>query len=81
MMIDVGTARNLELVSNVTHKKSSHSLFGFVYLEQMPARKLNYRGRLLNHTYTAMGARLLRVTILAPSTGASLVLNILLPLT
>jgi DNA mismatch repair protein MSH4 len=35
MMIDVATARNLELVSNVTHKKSSHSLFGLVILEQI----------------------------------------------
>ncbi|KAH9949472.1 muts domain V-domain-containing protein [Amylocystis lapponica] len=49
MMIDPETARNLELVGNMSHKKSAHSLFG-----------------LLNHTYTAMGARLLRVNILAP---------------
>ncbi|KIJ58731.1 hypothetical protein HYDPIDRAFT_178027 [Hydnomerulius pinastri MD-312] len=28
MLIDPDTAKNLELVSNVTHKKSSHSLFG-----------------------------------------------------
>ncbi|KAI0962828.1 hypothetical protein AcW1_000092 [Taiwanofungus camphoratus] len=49
MMIDPETARNLELVGNMSHKKSLHSLFG-----------------LLNHTYTAMGARLLRVNILAP---------------
>ena len=29
MMIDPDTARNLELVGNMTHKKSSHSLFGY----------------------------------------------------
>ncbi|KAG6816212.1 hypothetical protein H0H87_007710 [Tephrocybe sp. NHM501043] len=28
MMIDPDTARNLELVENMTHKKSTHSLFG-----------------------------------------------------
>jgi len=54
MMIDPETARNLELVGNMSHKKSTHSLFG-----------------LLNHTYTAMGARLLRVNILAPVTVQS----------
>jgi DNA mismatch repair ATPase MutS len=31
MMIDPDTARNLELVGNMTHKKSSHSLFGYAY--------------------------------------------------
>lgn len=51
MMIDPETARNLELVGNMTHKKSSHTLFGT-----------------LNHTYTAMGARLLRTNILSPIT-------------
>ncbi|KAL6301010.1 muts domain V-domain-containing protein [Sparassis latifolia] len=51
MMIDPESARNLELVGNISYKKSSHSLFG-----------------LLNHTYTAMGARLLRVNLLAPIT-------------
>jgi DNA mismatch repair protein MSH4 len=30
MMIDPDTARNLELVTNMTHKKSTHSLFGFI---------------------------------------------------
>ncbi|GJE94158.1 MutS family DNA mismatch repair protein [Phanerochaete sordida] len=54
MMIDPETARNLELVSNMTSKRSSHSLFG-----------------ILNHTYTAMAARLLRVTLLAPITVQS----------
>jgi DNA mismatch repair protein MSH4 len=33
MMIDPDTARNLELVGNMSHKKSSHSLFGSVRLE------------------------------------------------
>ncbi|KAG5634920.1 hypothetical protein H0H81_000323 [Sphagnurus paluster] len=51
MMIDPDTAKNLELVGNMTHKKSVHSLFG-----------------ILNHTYTAMAARLLRVNILSPIT-------------
>ncbi|KIP02571.1 hypothetical protein PHLGIDRAFT_26530 [Phlebiopsis gigantea 11061_1 CR5-6] len=51
MMIDPETARNLELVGNMTSKRSSHSLFG-----------------ILNHTYTAMAARLLRVTLLSPVT-------------
>ncbi|KDQ55011.1 hypothetical protein JAAARDRAFT_181849 [Jaapia argillacea MUCL 33604] len=54
MMIDPDTARNLELVGNMTHKKSSHSVFG-----------------LLNHTYTAMASRLLRVNILSPVTVLS----------
>ncbi|KAI0757543.1 muts domain V-domain-containing protein [Daedaleopsis nitida] len=54
MMIDSSTARNLELVGNISARKSAHSLFG-----------------LLNHTYTAMGARLLRVNILAPVTVKS----------
>ncbi|KIO01684.1 hypothetical protein M404DRAFT_16192 [Pisolithus tinctorius Marx 270] len=52
LMIDPETARNLELVSNIVHKKSTHSLFG-----------------VLNHTYTAMAARLLRANLLAPMTG------------
>ncbi|KAF9221300.1 hypothetical protein BS17DRAFT_845606 [Gyrodon lividus] len=58
MMIDPETAKNLELVNNVTHKKSSHSLFGHVpsYL-------------VLNYTYTAMASRLLRTNILAPLTA------------
>ncbi|RDX51557.1 hypothetical protein OH76DRAFT_1378852 [Lentinus brumalis] len=54
MMIDSSTARNLELIGNMSARKSAHSLFG-----------------LLNHTYTAMGARLLRVNILAPITVKS----------
>ncbi|KAF7326661.1 MutS 4 [Mycena venus] len=52
MMIDPDTARNLELVGNMSYKKSTHSLFGTV-----------------NHTYTAMAARLLRVNILSPITA------------
>ncbi|KAJ7042872.1 muts domain V-domain-containing protein [Mycena alexandri] len=52
MMIDPDTARNLELVGNMSHKKSTHSLFGT-----------------LNHTFTAMAARLLRVNILSPITS------------
>ncbi|KAJ7813094.1 muts domain V-domain-containing protein [Mycena olivaceomarginata] len=52
MMIDPDTARNLELVGNMSFKKSTHSLFGT-----------------LNHTYTAMAARLLRVNILSPITA------------
>ncbi|KAF8168490.1 muts domain V-domain-containing protein [Crassisporium funariophilum] len=51
MMIDPDTARNLELVGNMTRKKSTHSLFG-----------------VLNHTYTPMASRLLRVNILSPIT-------------
>ncbi|KAF9074002.1 muts domain V-domain-containing protein [Rhodocollybia butyracea] len=54
MMIDPETAKNLELVGNMSHRKSYHSIFG-----------------ILNHTYTAMGARLLRVNILAPITVQS----------
>ncbi|KAJ3510448.1 hypothetical protein NLJ89_g4672 [Agrocybe chaxingu] len=52
MMIDPDTARNLELVGNIAHKKSSHSLFG-----------------VLNHTYTPMASRLLRVNLLSPITS------------
>ncbi|KAF8060865.1 muts domain V-domain-containing protein [Lyophyllum atratum] len=51
MMIDPDTAKNLELVGNMAHKKSTHSLFG-----------------ILNHTFTAMAARLLRANILSPVT-------------
>ena len=32
MMIDPDTARNLELVNNMTHKRSTHSLFGLLVL-------------------------------------------------
>ncbi|KAL7285904.1 hypothetical protein ACG7TL_001015 [Trametes sanguinea] len=51
MLVDSDSARNLELVGNMSARRSAHSLFG-----------------LLNHTYTPMGARLLRVNILAPIT-------------
>ncbi|KAE9397228.1 hypothetical protein BT96DRAFT_860285 [Gymnopus androsaceus JB14] len=54
MMIDPESAKNLELVGNMSHRKSYHSIFG-----------------ILNHTYTAMAARLLRVNILAPITVQS----------
>ncbi|KAF7297326.1 MutS 4 [Mycena indigotica] len=53
MMIDPETARNLELVGNMSFgRKSTHSLYGVV-----------------NHTYTSMAARLLRVNILSPLTA------------
>ncbi|KAG6810573.1 hypothetical protein H0H92_011299 [Tricholoma furcatifolium] len=52
MMIDPDTAKNLELVVNMSFRKSLHSLFG-----------------ILNHTYTAMASRLLRVNLLSPITG------------
>ncbi|TDL22289.1 hypothetical protein BD410DRAFT_748498 [Rickenella mellea] len=52
MLIDTESARNLELVGNMTNRKSNHSLFG-----------------VLNHTWTAMAARLLRVNLLAPITA------------
>ncbi|KAK2459754.1 hypothetical protein APHAL10511_008186 [Amanita phalloides] len=51
MLIDPESARNLELVGNIAHQKSTHSLFGAV-----------------NHTFTPMGARLLRVNLLSPLT-------------
>ncbi|THV01237.1 hypothetical protein K435DRAFT_750386 [Dendrothele bispora CBS 962.96] len=54
MMIDPETAKNLELVGNLSYKRSNHSIFG-----------------ILNHTYTAMAARLLRVNILSPITAQS----------
>ncbi|TBU46298.1 muts domain V-domain-containing protein [Dichomitus squalens] len=54
MMIDPDTALNLELVGNMSVRKSAHSLFG-----------------LLNHAFTAMGARLLKVNIMAPITVKS----------
>jgi DNA mismatch repair protein MSH4 len=51
MVVDVDTARNLELVGSATRHRSGASLFG-----------------VMNHTYTAMAARLLRVNILSPNT-------------
>ena len=70
MMIDPETARNLELVGNMSSKRSLHSLFGFVKVET-PAymHLLTLFLRVLNYTYTAMAARLLRVTLLSPVTG------------
>lgn len=66
-MIDPDTARNLELVGNMSYKKSTHSLFGFVHLGILFNTLTIVRT--LNHTYTAMASRLLRVNILAPITG------------
>lgn len=72
MMIDTDTARNLELVGNKIHQqKSTHSLFG---LNFFPLRKSadaysSVLHRVLNHTYTAMASRLLRVNLLSPITG------------
>jgi DNA mismatch repair protein MSH4 len=70
MMIDPDTARNLELVGNMAYKKSVHSLFGCVGSGVCFIYSLLIIGpRVLNHTYTAMAARLLRVNILSPITG------------
>jgi len=68
MMIDPDTARNLELVGNMMHKKSSHSLFGYATLQNVHAT-INTTNSVLNHTYTPMASRLLRVNILSPITG------------
>jgi len=71
LMIDMETARNLELVGNAVHRKSGHSLFGWV----VPSDVMRDDGllmqpdRVLNHTYTSMATRLLRANILAPLTG------------
>lgn len=67
-MIDPDTARNLELVGNMTYKKSAHSLFGYVGLV-LSTSCLIMSPSILNYTYTAMAARLLRVNILSPITG------------
>ena len=70
MMIDPDTARNLELVGNMTSKKSSHSLFGLVHLYCSENRQQTQKiVSILNHTYTPMASRLLRVNILSPITG------------
>ena len=70
MMIDPETSRNLEIVSNMANKRSSHSLFGYAYSASGGERMTRIRpARLLNHTYTAMGARLLRANLLAPITS------------
>ncbi|KAJ7938393.1 muts domain V-domain-containing protein [Mycena leptocephala] len=67
MMIDPDTARNLELVGNMSYKKSTHSLFGYINLGIL-AFTLTFSRRTVNHTYTAMASRLLRVNILSPIT-------------
>jgi DNA mismatch repair protein MSH4 len=69
-MIDTETAKNLELVGNMTSKKSNHSLFGFVdIIFSVYTKVLSCLCSTLNHTYTAMASRLLRVNLLAPITG------------
>ncbi len=35
MLIDSDTARNLELVGNMSVRKSAHSLFGYVYVSSL----------------------------------------------
>jgi DNA mismatch repair protein MSH4 len=67
MLIDSETARNLELASNVAHKRSAHSLLGLDHSVQCMAHLTLLR--LLNHTFTPMATRLLRMNILAPVTG------------
>lgn len=70
MMIDPETVKNLELVRNISARKSNHTLFGCVnhhlgdegWMTELLRRTLNY-------TFTAMGGRLLRVNILSPITG------------
>ncbi|KAI8336838.1 DNA mismatch repair protein Msh4 [Chlamydoabsidia padenii] len=51
MMIDAITAKNLELVNNLTKSSNKQTLYGA-----------------MNYTTTPMGSRLLRTTILQPST-------------
>ena len=67
MMIDHESARNLELVENAT-KKKFHSLFGWAMAHALIELMLTTH-RTLNHTFTPMAARLLRVTLLAPLNG------------
>lgn len=68
MMIDPETARNLELANNTMFKRSSHSLFGCDHI--FSSRQIYLiSSSILNYTFTAMGARLLRVNILSPITG------------
>jgi hypothetical protein len=71
MMIDVGTVRNLELVNNISHKKSHHSLFGYEDPGSFTRSSSHLPPSVLDYTYTAMASRLLRVNILSPITGAS----------
>lgn len=72
MLIDLASAKNLELVTNVVSKRSSHSLFGYVIDHRGCSPRLTRSIRLLNHTHTPMGGRLLRATILAPMTCTTL---------
>ncbi|KAJ7791565.1 hypothetical protein B0H14DRAFT_3500261 [Mycena olivaceomarginata] len=53
MIIDLDTARNLELVGNMSFKR----------------QRTRCSGLTLNHTFTAMAARLVRVDILSPITA------------
>jgi len=70
MLIDPDTARNLELVGNLTQKKSNYSLFGFFVLLDHECKYLFFiPHRVLNHTYTPMASRLLRANILSPITS------------
>jgi DNA mismatch repair protein MSH4 len=70
MMIDTETAKNLELVGNLSKKKNNHSLFGRVTNIDPPyGERLICPHSTLNYTYTAMASRLLRVNLLAPITG------------
>ena len=71
MMIDTDTARNLELVGNMIHQKSTHSLFGLIFspLTICTYAHSSVLHRVLNHTYTAMVSRLLRANLLSPITG------------
>ena len=68
-MIDSETAKNLELVGNMTKKRSSHSLFGHVECYSFSHADFDLVHSTLNYTYTAMASRLLRVNLLAPITG------------
>jgi DNA mismatch repair protein MSH4 len=70
MMIDPNTARNLELTGNMTAKSSIHSLFGYVFtLQMLDASRTSSGDSVLNRTWTPMASRLLRTTLMAPSTG------------
>ena len=78
MMIDPDTARNLELVGNMAHKKSFHSLFGYAPSSRNVPIMMLTTTSVLNHTYTPMASRFLRVNILSPITGDLLPFNGLL---
>jgi DNA mismatch repair protein MSH4 len=72
-MVDTETAKNLELVGNMTRKKSSHSLFGRVHSSVSLLWRIYLVHSTLDYTYTPMAGRLLRVNLLAPITGHGLV--------